>query len=465
MKKIYFSIIVLILLGSCIRTSSKNNKDEKIVNLSDILNSEISDTDYHPKDTIDFDKIKISEDSLDLALFNLITEYEKYSETKFIENIEILINKGANPDAVIEYQYSIRKAGTYIPIIKHFYRNRYRTYSDNSTPFLEAINTSKYNVVKKMIELKANVNAPSKNKIFPIDVALSVDNKKIINLLLESGCKVEYANLSGCKNIDVLEKMVELGADNETIDINFALENEQLLKRVLNLKPNVNNSEFDYKILFGNEKILDILLEAGLNNTSTGKFPDRDPLIFGAIKYGDVNTIKKLQNAGVNIMYREDRSTADYPFLEVIKSKNVDLIKFYIEQGANPNEKEWTKKSALMFAVYTDNDEIVKLLIDAGANLEYSGYFNKTALMQAIDYNKYISAQVLIDAGANVNFKNEYHESCLSMAIAEANFPMIKLLIDNGANPKIMFKKMNMAEYAKSVDAANMIIDYLEKLQ
>ena len=461
-------LIAILLLGACIRTSSKKDKKDKseneLTNFLDLYRGKVSDEKiYHPKDTIDFNAIEFSEDSLDLALFNMLVGHESFSDAKIIENIKILTDKGANPNAVIEYQYSVRKLGTYIPLVKHFYKKKYRTHSANSTSFLEAVNTDNYKITEAMILMKSDVNKPSKSEVFPIDIALRNDNEKIIDLLLENGCKAVFANLSVCDNIDLIEKMVKLGSDSKTIDINFAIENKTTLIRVLKLKPNVNNSELDYRIVFANEEILDILLEAGLNNTARGNFPDSDPLIFGAIKYGDLNTIKKLKEAGIDIMYKNDKySTSDSPFLFVVKSENVDLIKYYIEQGADPNEKDWTKKSALIFAVSTDNDEIIKLLIDAGANKEYSGYFNKTPLMQAVDYDKYISAQALINEGANVNYKSKYGESCLMKAIEEHNFSMIKLLVENGANPKMMYKKMNMTEYAKSVDAPNMIIDYLD---
>ena len=457
-------LIAVMLLGACIRTGSKKDSSESESN--DFLNlfkgDESDKKPIHPKDTIDFNAIEFSEDSLDLALFNVLAGHESFSETRIIENIEILVDKGANPNAVIEYQYSVRKVGTYIPIVKHFYKNKYRTHSANSTSFIEAVNTESYKIVKKMIVLKSDVNKPSKSEVFPIDIALRNNNDKIVQLLLKNGCKAYFANLSLSNNIDLIEQLVSLGSDTETIDINFALENKASLKRILKLKPDVNNSKLNYRIIFNNEEILDILLEAGLNNSARGKFPEGDPLIMGAIKFGDINTIKKLEKAGIDIMYKERNSSADSPFLSVVKSQKIDLIKYYIEQGANPNEKDWTKKSALIIAVSTDNDKIIKLLIDAGANKEYAGYFNKTPVMQAVDYDKYISAQTLINSGVNVNYKNQYQVSCLSIAIKELNFPMIKLLVENGADPKMMYKKMNMTEYAKSVDASDMIIDYLD---
>ena len=61
--------------------------------------------------------------------------------------------------------------------------------------------------------MKSDVNKPSKSEVFPIDIALRNDNEKIIDLLLENGCKAVFANLSVCDNIDLIEKMVKLVKD------------------------------------------------------------------------------------------------------------------------------------------------------------------------------------------------------------------------------------------------------------
>ncbi len=443
------------LIGACVCHSDKSktdNPDEIELKVTGI------------KDTIDFSKIPISKDSIDLALFNLLLESEQYTEPKLMENIVILIQRGANPNAVIEYEYSVRKLGTYIPIIKHFYYHKYRTYTANSTAFHEAINTGKVNVIKKMIELKADVNAPSRSGVYPIDIAISIDKKEIIETLLKAGCKTEYANLSLSKNIETLEWLVKEGCNPKTIDINFALDHPGTLKRVLALKPDMTIQKLDYVKVFSSTLILDMLLEAGMDNSMRGAFPDESPLVYGAVKYGDKNTILKLKSAGIDIHAPCKNCSSETPLILIIKEQNQELLDFYlIEEKTNANQKDWTGRSLLHYAVDIDNEEIIKKLIKAGANPEYSGYFDKTCLMYAVDYDHYISAQVLINEKANLNYKNKYNETALSIAIEKGNLPMVKLLIESGADRTIKIEGKNYIDYAKSVNAPNMIIEYLSK--
>lgn len=470
--KINISLIFLlsiIVLSSCVRNAkNKKNNDEVLDSISNYWQkySKYSSTNLNPKDTIDFSKIEISKDSIDLALFNMLVEYENYSEKKLIENIEILINNGANPNAVIEYQYSVRKLGTYIPIIKYFYNNKYRTYNANSTAFHEAVNTGRIKIVKKFIILKTDINAPSKSGVYPVDLAISNDYKDILKLLKENACDFSVADLSLSNNIEIIEWLVSEGADPKTIDINFAFEDTESLRRVLKLNPDITKYELNFASIFNNEEILDILLETDRGNDLRGKFPDNCPLVYGAIKYGDLNSILKLKKAGININAKCKHGSADSPLLYVIKLQKKEMLEYYLNiEKSNPNQKDWTKKSALIIAVNTDNDEIINMLLDAGAGIEYSAYFGKSPLMYAVDYDKYISAQALIEKGADVNFKNKYEGTCLILSIKKHNFPMMKLLVDNGADTKKLHKGLSLSEYAKSVEAPLMIIQYLEEIE
>jgi ankyrin repeat protein len=450
--------ILLIVSNACIRNSGKSDSNSK----DSLQEKPFSVTGIN--DTIDFSKIPISKDSVDLSLFNLILEYKNYTEPKLLTNIEILIGKGANPNAVIEYQYSVRKLGTYIPIIKLFYNDKYRTYTANSTAFHEAVNTGNVNFVKKLIELKADVNAPSGSGVYPVDLAISNNYKAILQLLKENNCRFSNANLSLSTNIETLEWLVDQGADPSSININFALTDPEILKRVLNLKPDLNKQELDYALLFSNQTVLDLLLEAGLGNNVKGKFPDDFPLVFGAIKYADKNTILKLKKAGINIQAKCTFGAAETPLIFIVNQQNIELLDFYLtEVKTDPNQKDWTGRSVLLFAIDTDNEEIIVKLLNAGANKEYSGYFYKSPLMYAVDYDHYIAAQVLIDKKANVNFKNKYEETPLSIGIKNNNLPMVKLLLESGADKSGKIDNMTYVEYARSVGAANMIITYLSK--
>lgn len=483
MKTKHLLIILSIVFFSSSCFSSPSEKErEKEKKLAELIESysgpnKNNDTDNELPDTdtieefnieeyvnthIDYSTIEISEDSLDKALYDLIAYSNKMVDDKLIKNIEILIGKGANPNAVVTIHASVRKAGTYIPIIKHFYTNKYRSYTYASTTFHAAVAKGNIRIVQKLIELGGKTGVPTKKGDYPIDIAIMSNDVKMVVFLMDNGSDIKKINLSDSKNVDLIEKLVKLGANPKTIDINFALEDKTELKRLLDLKPGLQNLELNFKVLFNDDDLLDLLLENGLSLDTKGSFPDDCPLIFGAIKYENMKALDKLIRLGANKSTRCKSGFGETPLLLAIYEKNAEIVEYLLKKGVNPNEKEWTDKSVLLNAAETDNDKIVNLLIDAGAQVEYNKYFGKTALMHAVDMKKYISAEALLNKGANVNYKNKYGETPLILAIKENDYPTIKLLVENGAKTNIKYKGKTLAEYAKEEEASPMIIDYLK---
>ncbi len=457
MKTLIVFLISLssVIYVSCNASPESASTDVNVADTAKKLNS-------LSKDVQDFSKLEIPDDSLDLALFNLMLNAGSYDENELLKNAEFLIKKGANPNVSIEYKYSVRKLGTYIPVIKHFYNNKYRHYTATSTAFIEAVHTKNVKIVKKFIEWNADVNKTSKDGTYPINVAIADNSPEIIDVLVQNNCDISVADLSLSKDVDIIEKLVKLGANSKTIDINFALSNQSDLQRLMKLKPDINKYPLEYKKIFSNDTLLNYLLKNGLNSSVKGRFPVECPLIYGAVKYGNLQSVKTLKNAGINV-FANCGGIDDQILFTVIESEKKDILNYYLNTlKANPNTKDWTDKSALIIAVETDNDEIIKMLLKAGANIEYTGYFGDTPLMYAVQSKKYIAAETLIKAGANVNFKGDYGETPLVIAIRQKDFAMIKLLTENGADTKIKYKNLSLPEYAKSENAPNMIIEYLK---
>ncbi len=459
MKTLYLIISFFFAFSQTFCNSNSENNSETKISRTIPAGNTVA------KSELDLLKIEISDDSLDLALFNMMLESGKYSEDEIIKNAEILIKKGANPNASIEYQYSVRKLGTYIPIVKEFYNNKYRHYSTNSTAFLEAVNTGNLKIIKKFIELKADVNQPSESGMYPINIAVSRNFVKVVDLLLRNNADISFVNLSTSKNIDLIEKLVKLGANPETIDVNFTIRDKNSLERLMKLHPDINKYPLDYPQIFKNDTLLTFLLENGLSDRAKGKFPDDCSPVYGAIRYGNLSQIKLLKKYGLNI-HKNCGGIKKPVFFEILKSEKTEFINFYLNtEKVDPNTKDWTDESALIFAVDLNNDEIIKMLLKAGANIEYTGYFGKTPLLHAVQYQKYISAKTLIDAGANINFKQKYGKNPLLEAISKKDFPMIKLLVENGADTKVKYEGQSISEFAEKEGCPNMIIEYLKNLE
>lgn len=442
-------------------SNSGNVADTNLEEMAKLTEEPTNNQSLHD-DRIDFSKTEAPRDSIDMMLYKLIAYSSKMSDADLIKQIEILINKGANPNALLSISTSARKLGTYIPIIKQFYNNKYRNYSYSATAFHAAVAKGNTKIVQKLIDLGAKTGIPAKTGEYPIDIAVVNNDLKMIDFLLANGSNVKIINLADSKNIALIEKLVKLGADPNTIDINFALEDKTKLKRLLALNPSLQNLKLDFKKLYNDDELLNLLLDNGLPLSTIGTFPDGCPLIFGAVRYDNLKALKTLIDLGANKSERCSNGFGETPLLRAIHYEQVKIVEYLLSIGVSANEKEWTDKSALSNAAETDNNVIINMLIDAGAQIEYDAYFGQTPLMHAVSMKKYVAVETLIKRGANVNHTTKYGETPLVMAIKENDYPIIKLLVENGAKTNIKYDGKTLAAYAKEEEASPMIIKYLK---
>ncbi len=508
---IFVFLVTLFISTSCF--SSPSTKEKETERKLSKLMGYFSGTGNNVGLTINCLNSNTIEDSLERNLYYLVAKSSNVSTGELIKNVEILIKKGADPNMQLSFSKSVLKTGARIPFVKHLYRKKHRTYNQWSTPFHAAVGTGKIELVEKLVELGAKVDIPVEEYIYPITIAVENNDSSMIFLLLDSGADINHIrlvqltdfglikklinmgadpnsiNLALLKDIDLIEKMVEVGADpntinlalfrdidsierlikvgadSKTIDINFTLDKPDDLKRILALNPDLQNLRLSHKKFFtNNNEVLDLLLENGLPVNTKGVFPEECPLIFGAVKYGNLYALKKLIALGANKSAKCKRGFGETPLMRAIYYENAEILAYLLQIGCSPNEKEWTNKSALLNAVQTDNDMIINILIDAGADIEYNKYSKKTAVMYAVVRKKYIAVQTLIKRGANVNYTNKYGETPLIRAIEEKDFPIIKLLVENGAKTNIKYEGKTLTEYAVAEKVSPMIIDYLKNL-
>ncbi|MDJ0816854.1 MAG: ankyrin repeat domain-containing protein [Desulfobacterales bacterium] len=90
--------------------------------------------------------------------------------------------------------------------------------------------------------------------------------------------------------------------------------------------------------------------------------------------------------------------------IQEVKAGNFEMVKYWLDQGADPNAKVQSGleagRSALFLAVNEGHVECVKILLSAGADVNTRDFYGKTPLDEAkIEGHKEI-VQILKEAGA-----------------------------------------------------------------
>jgi len=278
-------------------------------------------------------------------------------------------------------------------------------------------------LVKTIIEHGAPINAKDEQGNTPLDVALMIKNKKIINVLKESGGVAVNEDNQHKKEVRV----------SETEFINE-------LKQIVSERRNINVPYYDdiipllEAISYGYKDAVSYLLQhkANPNVQTDGSL---SPLHIAAMQ-GYVNIAKLLIKHGAAIDANDKKHHHTPLHIAVTaQENNLELTALLLEEGAKVNihgtHQGWTP---LHLAAVYGRADIAKLLLDKGADIDCKDQINETPLHKAVSYKNIETTKLLLKRGASVNTKNEFGETPLHKAAINADSEMVIILLENGAN-------------------------------
>ena len=115
------------------------------------------------------------------------------------------------------------------------------------------------------------------------------------------------------------------------------------IKNLLKKGANPNTYPLDFEKILKTPGLLDLLIKNGFDVNNSGKSPNNSPLIFAAIKYAPLDTLKKIVNAGANI-FIQDSYGSRTPLTVAITYEKPDIVKFLLDTGCSANELDRSKE-------------------------------------------------------------------------------------------------------------------------
>lgn len=138
------------------------------------------------------------------------------------------------------------------------------------------------------------------------------------------------------------------------------------------------------------------------------------------------------------------------------------LIKFLVENGANPNAILNEGKTAMMFACQFGDIETVKLLLEAGAKINITNTFGESPLYIAVARNHIDVVKYLLEQGANANSHVTKDKVTLFRACEVGNIEVVNLLLDAGAEVNVSNKykitPLKVALYKGYIDVVKALV-------
>ncbi|TVY68950.1 Ankyrin repeat and KH domain-containing protein [Lachnellula suecica] len=347
--------------------------------------------------------------------------------------------------------------------------------SHGKTALFEAITVSRPDIVTSLLEHGADPNLPGpKHMLWP-----STYNPACLQLLLDHGahhkkCPGIMELAVSLNEIESVRILLDAGVnpdikkDGTYTPLCTAIRDDRqdimLLLLTNGANPNVMASEYPaFKCITHNRlHFLPILVAAGANL--------REPkgIIETAVSCKNMEALRWLLDEGVNP--NDKNSEGKSPLTTAIRDDRIEIVDLLLQRGANPNMRgeDWPAcmavrnppilkrilsvlsqpqafKGILEMAVSANQLESVKLLLAAGVSVEDKNGGVFSPLTTAIrEYRKEIVAYLLKDAGADVNAPGEHLPIVKALRRYHVgDTEIMEMLLEHGADPNRMYRGWN----------------------
>jgi ankyrin repeat protein/beta-lactamase regulating signal transducer with metallopeptidase domain len=305
------------------------------------------------------------------------------------------------------------------------------------TPLQAAAATGQREVAEFLINEGALVNAEAvaQGGTTALHYAALGGSKEMVELLISKGAVIDARDKNALKALplaamagytDIVKRFTYLRYAREVnakdkdgwTPLHYAARSghEDVVLLLINHGADVNaeapdkSKPLDHATWSDHKDVVKLLIDKGTN------IPKDDNLLYWSCMYGYRDLAELLIKKGADV---NSKAWPNAPSLEAVwntpSSRQLDILKLLLDNGANPNAKDRWDWSLLH---YTEGDvELTRLLLDKGANPNViENERGLTPLHLAADKGRKAMVELLLSRGADVNAKDYSGRTPLSYA-------------------------------------------------
>lgn len=199
-----------------------------------------------------------------------------------------------------------------------------------------------------------------------------------------------------------------------------------------------------------------VINSPGYRNHNSIGYRNHYTMLGYAVKNGSEEIVRLLLDAG-----------AEVDLINLVGYGNKNMMKLFIEAGADVNAVDMNNESVLMRAIWLKDAEIVELLINAGADVNVkSNYIDETALKSAVLVEQKEIVELLVNAGADVNASGEDERLgdtpfTRSLSSNNLNNGIAEYLVKAGADVNVKSKDGKTALIQAAIRGEKYIVEFL----
>jgi len=355
-----------------------------------------------------------------------------------------------------------------------------------SSDVADAVMRGKKDVLRSLLQQKADVNTPQNDGTTALHWAVRADDLETADLLLKAGAKVATANREGATPMQLaalngsarmIERLVKAGADPNTPlsssgDTPLMMASKagkaDAVKVLLDSGAKVDAREtwgdttaLMWAVAESNHAVVRMLIDRGADVNVRSKF------VPSATGRGFEGATPVAARANQSI--EENASGSLTPLMFAAREGDLESARMLVAAGAEINVRGGDGKDALGLAIFNGGYDVASFLIDNKANVNQADAQRFTPLFWAVDRRNMETApnfpwvvtadplpliKKLLDAGADVNFlvnntprarmrdgsPRIVFATALMRAAFSGDIELVKLLIAHGADTKIISK-------------------------
>jgi ankyrin repeat protein len=282
----------------------------------------------------------------------------------------------------------------------------------------DAVANGNMDIIRKVGSLKeVNINQMNEDRTTVLHKEVVIKNHDLALLLMDLGANptlidkngkslLFYVLDKGIKNISIFEKAVHLG-----YNLNHKSgDNKTLLMESINHFINTPKDDFEMKIC--HLEMITELIRLGVNVDALDN--NNENAFFLATRSEDRELINSfLDHCNVNLNHQNNQGDTVLLILVLNGIRNSDLIKLYLEKGANPDLVNQSGKSIIEILIdiilYSENRKPLEFEYEIllNENAEYANVLENILRNYNVDINKLNSKgqPLFFDAILHFNFK------------------------------------------------------------